>query len=247
MQLLTIIKIVHLLGLVMGLGGALLLDATILSRGIMRPISEYLLHQMKILSRIVSAGLAILWVSGFALIWMNWLVKPEYIENPKLWAKIAIVCVLTLNGILIHAKIMPYMQKRLGQRMFESEPNKQLLLFTLVASVSAISWFTPFILGKASELNFVVPATTILLAYVSAVLVTWGGMVVLTGGITMLLASMREEFSEAKVSASFRNRMLTMEAGNGNMTSPAPAVATRRDQRSTMKDTNGRTTLHAVQ
>jgi hypothetical protein len=234
MQLLTIIKIVHLLGLVMGLGGALLLDATILSRGIMRPISEYLLHQMKILSRIVSAGLAILWVSGFTLIWMNWLVNPEYIENPKLWAKIAIVCVLTLNGVLIHAKIMPYMQKRLGQRMFESEPNKQLLLFTLVASVSAISWFTPFILGKASELNFVVPASTILLAYVAAVLVTWGGMVVLTGGISMLLASLREEIAEAKEIATFKP-------------SPALALASSRKQNRIATESSGHNSLHRVQ
>jgi hypothetical protein len=234
MQILTIIKIVHLLGLIMGLGGALLLDATILSRGIMRPISEYLLHQMKILSRIVSAGLAILWLSGFALIWMNWMIKPEYIENPKLWAKIAIVCVLTLNGALIHAKIMPYMQKRVGQRMFESEPNKHLLLFTLVASVSAISWFTPFILGKASELNFVVPASTILLAYIAAVLVTWGGMVVLTAGITMLLASIREELSEARDPAFARSRTRAIETGTSG--AQVPIRAARHDHLRTVRE-----------
>ncbi len=203
MHLLTLIKIAHLMGLVMGLGGALLLDFTILTRGIIKPVSHYTIHQLHLLSRAVSLGLIVLWVTGIALIWLNWQIKPDYIENPKLWAKIIIVMILTLNGILIHAAVMPHLEKRLGHRLFDGKPNSQIMMFTFVASLSAVSWFTPFVLGKASELNFVVPATTILFAYCCAVVFMWGGMLVLTSGITSIQANVRQEYEGAMPSNSY--------------------------------------------
>ncbi len=199
------------MGLVMGLGGALLLDFTILTRGIIKPVSEYTLHQMRILSRAVSAGLMLLWITGAALIWLNLEVKPEYLQNPKLWAKIIIVTILTLNGFLIHAAVMPHMNKRIGKRLFDDEPNKQILKFTFIASLSAVSWFTPFVLGKASELNFVVPASTILLAYVCAVFGSWGAMLVVTGGITSIQADASHRFAHLLGGDSFSARLQMMK------------------------------------
>jgi hypothetical protein len=204
MQLLTLIKIAHLVGLIMGLGGALLLDLTILTRGIIKPVSHYTIHQLHMLSRVVAAGLLLLWITGLALIWINWQIKPEYIENPKLWAKIIIVCILTVNGILIHTAVMPKLEERLGLRLFEGRSNRHVMMFTFVASVSAVSWITPFILGKASELNFVVPASTILIAYASAVAFAWGGMLLLTSGIVSIQADVRQEYERPRAGVSTR-------------------------------------------
>lgn len=176
MHIITFIKILHLLGLVMGFGGAILLDMTIFSRGIIRPVSNFTLHQTEVLSRIVTWGLVILWISGIALIWMNTLDKPDYITNQKLWAKMAIVLLLTANGILIHHKILPYLKVNVGQRLFDGMRRSLLAAFTFSGSVSLVSWTIPFILGKASELNYVTPMWVILAAYAVVVLAIWATM-----------------------------------------------------------------------
>jgi hypothetical protein len=173
MHIITFIKIFHLFGLVMGFGGAILLDLTIFTRGILRPVSAFTIHQTEVLSRVVTWGLVILWMTGIALIWMNTMDKPEYLTNQKLWAKIAIVMLLTANGVLIHHKILPYLKSSVGKRLFEGMGRRMLAAFTLVGSISFVSWTTPFILGKASELNYVTPMWLILAVFSVAVLLAW--------------------------------------------------------------------------
>jgi hypothetical protein len=176
MHLLTIVKIFHLMGLIMGLGGAVLLDFTILTRGIIRPVSNYTIHQTEVLSRIVSLGLVTLWATGIGLIWLNLADKPEYLTNQKLWAKIAIVILLTINGVVIHNRVIPMLRQKIGQRLFDGVEINQIALLTGIGAISFTSWITPFILGKASELNYVTPMSTILLCFVGAVMTMWLGM-----------------------------------------------------------------------
>jgi hypothetical protein len=85
---LTVVNLVHLVGLVMGFGGAILADFTIFSRGVIRPISEYTVFQSVLLSHVVTIGLIVLWCSGFGLIVVNSATNPDYLTNQKLWAKI---------------------------------------------------------------------------------------------------------------------------------------------------------------
>ncbi len=59
-----------------------------------------------------------MWTSGAGLIWVNLLDKPEYLTNQKLWAKIAIVAMLTLNGFLVHKLVLPFLQKVHGTPAF---------------------------------------------------------------------------------------------------------------------------------
>jgi hypothetical protein len=173
LTLLTILKLVHLMGLIMGFGGAILADATIFLRGVIRPVSAYTLHQTTVLSHIVTAGLVILWTSGAGLIWINLLDKPEYLTNQKLWAKIAIVAVLTINGVLVHKLVLPFLKKSMGNRLFESADAKQIAGMTLLGGISLVSWTVPFVLGKASELNYVTPMFSILAIYGLCIAVAW--------------------------------------------------------------------------
>ncbi len=186
MLFLTYVKLFHLVGLIMGLGGAVLLDMTVLTRGVIRPVSHYTIHQAHVLSRVVSIGLLILWISGALLIWINLQAKPEYLTNEKLWAKIAIVAVLTLNGILIHHKVLPLLQQRLGQRLFEGAGRAQIVAMTLIGAISVTSWMAPFILGKASELNYVTPMATILAVYGAGIGVVWAGLFTVMSSITRI-------------------------------------------------------------
>jgi|GEM_PF-5986663 len=173
MHLLTVVKMVHLIGLVMGFGGAVLLDLTIFKHGVLRPISKYTIHQAEMLSKVVSWGLTSLWCSGVALIVINLMDKPEYLTNQKLWAKIIIVVLLTLNGIFIHNRVLPYLKNQLGHRLFDNIESSDAVVLTFAGSISFVSWTTPFILGKASELNYVTPMWLILSVYLIAVLLAW--------------------------------------------------------------------------
>jgi hypothetical protein len=190
MLFLTFVKLFHLVGLIMGLGGAVLLDMTILSRGVVRPVSQFTIHQAQNLSRVVSLGLLILWVSGAMLIWLNLADKPDYLTNQKLWAKIAIVSVLTVNGIFIHHKVLPVLKQKLGQRLFEGASHTQLLAFTMIGSISVTSWIIPFVLGKASELNYVTPMWTILGVYSLAIAMMWGVLFTVMSNIARIQATL---------------------------------------------------------
>ena len=186
MQLLTFIKIFHLIGLIMGFGGAVLLDLTIFKHGVLRPISRYTIHQVELLSRFVTWGLILLWGSGIGLIAIGIMSKPEYLTNGKLWAKIAIVVLLTINGVFVHNRVLPVLKEKVGSRLFEFASKREILLLTLVGSVSFVSWTTPFILGKATELNYVTPIWVILAAYSVAVIVAWGFIFITMSSISKL-------------------------------------------------------------
>lgn len=58
MEILAFEKLVHLIALVMVLRGAMLAVYTTLTRGVIRPVSLFTIHQMKLLSHIVAVGLA---------------------------------------------------------------------------------------------------------------------------------------------------------------------------------------------
>jgi hypothetical protein len=188
LTLLTILKLAHLIGLIMGFGGAILADATIFLRGVIRPVSAYTLHQAKALSHIVTLGLVILWTSGAGLIWVNLIDKPEYLTNQKLWAKIFIVAMLTINGVLVHKLVLPFLRRSIGSRLFESVNAKQIAGMTLLGSISLVSWVVPFVLGKASELNYVTPMANILIVYAICVAVAWLGMFTVMSSVQRIQA-----------------------------------------------------------
>lgn len=173
LTVLTILRLIHLTGLIMGLGGAVLADYTIFSQGVIRPVSDYTITQTRFLSHIVSIGLCILWVSGFALIMVKLQLQPNFMQNPKVWAKIVVVVMLTINGILVHRYILPLVIRARGCRLFDGVTPRQIAGLTFLGSVSLVSWSLPFVLGKAAGLNFVTPMSLILATYVVLVLVVW--------------------------------------------------------------------------
>jgi hypothetical protein len=92
------------------------------------------------------------------------------------WAKIGIVGVLTLNGYFIHALVLPLVRARVGYSLFEGLPVLHRSLLLIFGAVSVTSWYVPLLLGAVPQLNFVVPATTILMAYA----VVLGAAIVIT-------------------------------------------------------------------
>lgn len=173
MTLLSLIKLVHLLGLIMGFGGAILADVLILRGAILSPIEKKTVHAVRGLSHLVFAGLALLWLSGIILVGIRVSADPNVWMNQKIWAKVIIVSILTVNGIFVHNIALGRLAARQSQKLFSVNRPYELAGLSLVAAISSVSWIVPFVLGVATEFNFTVRAVGILAVYSVLVVVGW--------------------------------------------------------------------------
>lgn len=161
----TGLRVIHLGGLVLGVGSATLLDLIIARFILMRGISPEHVYIIDFSSKIVSIGLALLWISGIGFLIHYGFYEPAKLENPKIWAKIAIVGVLSVNGLLVHYFLLPRIREQVGKRLLEGLSPFDCSLVLMAGTVSVISWYVPLILGAIPQLNFVVPAEVILSGY----------------------------------------------------------------------------------
>ncbi|HEY5777264.1 MAG TPA: hypothetical protein VIT00_00920 [Terrimicrobiaceae bacterium] len=163
------IKVLHMLGIILGLGAATVLDLISVKFLVSGKIKADQIAIVKYMTGIVSAGLAILWVSGILYLTHYAVFDPGKLWNEKVWAKIAIVGVLTINGYFIHHTVLPLLEMQVGRSLFAGLSRKQIALLLVFGTVSATSWYVPLVLGSVPAFNFVVSAPDLLLAY-SAIL-----------------------------------------------------------------------------
>ncbi|MCC5912734.1 MAG: hypothetical protein JJU46_00035 [Balneolaceae bacterium] len=140
----------HLLGLVLGLGGAVILDVMIFHFLNNFKISSREAVIMHLISQMIILGLIFLIVSGVALT----LTDPDtFLENPRFLMKMTSVGVVTLNGILLNLFVVPKMEQ-ISFLEGEKEENSGLISAAFIAgSVSMVSWFTVFVLAMINPLE----------------------------------------------------------------------------------------------
>lgn len=162
---------VHLLGLVLGLGGALILDVMIFHFLNNLTISSREAVIMHLISQMIILGLALLIMSGVALT----LIDPDtYLENPRFLMKMTAVGVVTINGVLLNLFVVPKMEQ-ISFRKGEMEGNTGLIRGAFVAgAVSMTSWLTVFILAMINPLE-AFSFGTLLSAYLVLLAVTIAG------------------------------------------------------------------------
>lgn len=158
----------HLIGLALGLGSASLVDLLVLRALIRRRFEPAEVCFVRFASAVVTAGLALLWLSGLGLLACYSAFDLAALQNPKLWVKILVVAVLSLNGLAIHAFALPLIGRQAGRGLFDGVTRMNSCLLLATGTVSATSWYVPLFLGIAKPLNFVVPAAPLLLAYGAA-------------------------------------------------------------------------------
>lgn len=161
----TMIKVMHLTGLSLGLGGAVLLDVLALRFLILERISLEVSRIFAYGTRIVLLGLVLLWVSGLGYLGYYYCYDLHSLSNPKIWAKLVIVVILTLNGWWIHHWILPLIQQNIGNHFFARLTLKQRRILLSSSVISVCSWFMPLLLGACKEFNFCIEASTILILY----------------------------------------------------------------------------------
>lgn len=161
----TALRFVHFIGLAIGLGGATLLDLILLRFFVRRRIEASTFGIFRFSTSIVDTGLKILWLTGLGFLFHYALFDPEKLTNPKVHAKLAIVAILTLNGVFIHQVILPHVRAQIGRTLFDGVSPLRRSIFIVSGAISAVSWYFPVALGAFSQLNYKVPALLLLGLY----------------------------------------------------------------------------------
>ena len=168
-----IFTITHLLGLSLGFGVAMALDF-ILLKNIVRNETFRANHYRIIyqLSLFVTFGLCLLWISGFGFLWHYLQTDPQKLCNPKIWAKLCFVFLLTCNGVFIHIYLIPKLKTCIGRKLMDHLSDHQLRLISTTGAISMVGWVIPFICGTVSELNYVYPFNGLMFAFLMILVAT---------------------------------------------------------------------------
>ncbi|CZF86540.1 MULTISPECIES: hypothetical protein [Grimontia] len=158
------ITLMHIIGLIFGLGGAWFIDGyIILNRKSL--MNEENLKLIEGMSKFVVLGVSLLWISGLSFVAFYYFYTPEFLGNEKVIGKAFIVMVLTINGFLIHSQVMKGIHEMKGKEFAELFDCEQSKKFLIVGTVSFVSWLFPLVIGVSKSLNFSTPATSIILFY----------------------------------------------------------------------------------
>jgi hypothetical protein len=160
-----IIRIFHFIGLSMGLGAATLLDLMIIRFFLGQEMTQQKFEMFRFLADLVNVGLKLLWVTGLSFLIFYWMTDPVKLGNEKVWAKMVIVAILTINGVFIHRTVIPFMHGQIGQTMLAGVPFRKKFTFVTMGMISFVSWYGPVIIANLPQLNFQVPMVQILIAY----------------------------------------------------------------------------------
>ncbi len=157
----TLIVYIHLISTCIAVGSLLIKDLELLFlRG--RPLfpreKTGLIHT----AHVILFSLCTLWVSGLLLVVVGLFENPQYLTNEKLWAKVTVVCLLTLNGVFLHFYSFPRFASHQGL-VGLSVSEQTLVMFS--GAMSTSSWLFACFLGIARPLNFTAPYEQLMLCY----------------------------------------------------------------------------------
>ena len=144
--------VLHLFAMVIGLGGATYTDILLVKflKDLKIDAKEKsIIHTM---STVVSLGVLLALLSGIMLFLAD---IETIIQKPKFQVKVIIFGIIMINGYLLHKIILP--------RLINFSFNKEhyLLKFLhlrqigfILGSISAVSWYSVFLLGGFSQIPF---------------------------------------------------------------------------------------------
>ncbi|MEO5900200.1 MAG: hypothetical protein ABIR68_08715 [Ilumatobacteraceae bacterium] len=159
--------VLHLIGLVLGLGAATMTDLLFITCVRSRRVGDTLTVVMEVASRIVLAGYGILVVSGVVLI------TTGTHTSQRFWGKMLVVAVIGANGIAAHRITLPRLSHtiRTGARHVTLGFLAQL---SVVAAISVTSWYAALVMGawKAAPLSLGEWMVGYLIALLGAVVVS---------------------------------------------------------------------------
>jgi len=140
----------HLFFVALGFGCAARLDLEFfLSRK--APPSDVLLNDAERSHRLIILAMIGMWTTGIALIYLRTGFVFENI-SPKLWTKVIVVTVLSVNSLVISKFAMPRLHAYADVPVM-AIPMRSKLPMAVVSAVSTISWLSALALGAVATLK----------------------------------------------------------------------------------------------
>ena len=148
----TLFIIGHIVGAVLGAGGAFVSDAIFFSTVKDGIINKTEMRFISLGSRFVWGGLIILIISGIGLFFTN---PIYYIASTKFISKIIIVGIITINGIIFHKLHIPVLKRSVGSKLINSkEFIKRSNILMISGAVSMVSWVATLVLGSLKKIPY---------------------------------------------------------------------------------------------
>ncbi len=165
----------HLVGLVLGLGTTAYLDGGCflsIARGSWGGYRSFMAGPLfGIATKFVMIGLGLLWVTGCGFLVHYSAFDPGKLANPKLYAKLAVVTVLTVNGYVLHYLVLKRVRRMDACADLLRSRVGPLCLFS--GAVSSASWIAAFLLGALPVLNNGMEFAQFVVAWAALVLVLY--------------------------------------------------------------------------
>lgn len=177
MELHGFLVIVHMIGSVLGVGGATASDFTFLRSIKDRRLGADEFNILKTLSRLLWTGLILLIISGIGFL-INQYVQAGQIHllsDPRFLAKMTIVFVILANGIVFHTLVIPYLKKQIGKEFSLKKFGAKFYLISTTGAISIISWYSTFLLGilRSIELPYLILIKTYIILVLFGILVSF--------------------------------------------------------------------------
>ena len=164
------LRIMHFFGLALGLGTATFLDMMMVRFMVRGKVRRTHWLMLEFGAKMVTGGLILLWLSGIGfLVWYGFF-EPKNLSNPKIWAKVSIVAVLTINGNYLHSVVLPIFRAQVGHGLFEGLPARKRNMMLAGGVTSVVSWYFPVAIAASPWLNFKVPMSYIAGTYLVVLL-----------------------------------------------------------------------------
>ncbi len=142
----------HLFGVIIGAGGAFASDFMFFSSIKDKMISHTEMRFLRLGSRMVWVGLAIIIFSGAFLFAAD---AARYLDSSKFLAKMTIVGVIIVNGVIFHLYHIPRLHKHIGRDFsLSKEFVKKSPLLLISGVISVVSWLAAFVLGVFHEVPY---------------------------------------------------------------------------------------------
>lgn len=173
------VRYAHLFSVAVGIGASFLADSLVLSR-LDKPVDQALLDRLHHYHRLVWLALGAMWISGTAMVYIRTGFELANF-SPKLFSKLAVVSMLTLNALLIGSFAMPIVERSIGRSLLDM-PLRRKIGCAWVGAVSSTSWLIALAMGESKILaasGWNVFFKLVPLAYVGSLLLACTMMVVL--------------------------------------------------------------------
>ena len=141
------ITILHVLSVVIGMGGAIITDFLFVYFALNKKLSFTEIKIIKLLSKVVLYALVAIIITGIFIFLSN---PEKYLVSAKFLTKMTIVSTLTINGILLHVLVFKHLKDDGYLTKFKNR-NLRRLAFGFGA-ISFTSWLCAMSLGVLDKI-----------------------------------------------------------------------------------------------